>query len=173
MFFIGNFFRKINGIAVAQREDVTRQVIRCHFISLRSAALVIILIALGFAGIMGAATSAPLWRIGRAVIEWRPPLPGQAPPGQKIAVLKLSLRNEGSSGTLPVQIFGRWANQPQPPQYGFTLLGSYAQEVALKQTAIVEMALTPLRMIPPGKPVLELVVTTGGNETDRKAIRTE
>ena len=132
-----------------------------------------ILIALVFGGILAGATSAPLWRIGRAVIEWRPAPAGQSPLGQKVAVLKLSLRNEGGAGNPVVQIFGRWVMQPQSPQYGFSLLGSYAQEVALKQTAIVAMPLTPLRIMPAGKPVLELVVTTGGYETDRKSIGAE
>jgi hypothetical protein len=165
--------KSATGTGVAERENVTPRVNRCHLIFLRSTPFLMMLMALVLGGILAGATSAPLWRIGRAVIEWRPTTPGQAPAGQRVAVLKLSLRNEGAAGNLPVQIFGRWAMQPQPPQHGFTLLGSYVQEVALKQTAILEAGLAPLRMIPPGKPVLELVVTTGGNETDRKTIRLE
>jgi hypothetical protein len=167
------FSKSASGTAVAEGENVTPRANRCYLIFLRSIPLLMMLLALVLGAMIVAATTTPLWRIGRAVIEWRPTVPGQAPAGQRIAVLKLSLRNEGVAGNLPVQIFGRWAMQPQPPQHGFTLLGSYVQEVALKQTAILEAGLAPLRMIPPGKPVLELVVTTGGNETDRKTIRLE
>lgn len=122
-----------------------------------------------FGFMMGVAnTSAPIWKIGRAVIE-----PRQALSGQRVLNLKLSLRNEGGVGSLPVQIFGRWAIQPMPPQHTFMLLGNYVQEVALKQTAILEIPLTPLRGVPPARPPLEVVVMTGRQETDRKWIKLE
>jgi hypothetical protein len=111
----------------------------------------------------------PLWKIGRAVIEWRALPPGPAPSGNKIPLLKLSLRNEGGAGTLPVQIFARWAAQTAPPQ-SFILLASYQQQVALTQTAIVEASLTALSKAPPGKLLLEIAVMTGGKESDRKSI---
>ncbi|HEY7165519.1 MAG TPA: hypothetical protein VIB79_13215 [Candidatus Binatia bacterium] len=116
---------------------------------------------------MAIATAQPVWKIGRAVFELRPP-PG-AVPGEGTPVLKLSLRNEGGAGNLPVQIFGRWLIQSAPPQ-SFILLGSYQREVALTRTAIVETPLTGLRMAPGGLMALEIVVTTAGNETDRKSI---
>ena len=122
--------------------------------------------------------ASPAWKIGRAVIETRmagpgqpsPAVPGQpAPaPGQRLLVVKLSLRNEGAPGNVPVRIFGRWLVQPL---LAFTPLGSFAQEVAFKQVAILEFPLTPLRFVPPGKVPLELSVMTGAVETDRQPIR--
>jgi len=118
---------------------------------------------------MGITTAAPLWKIGRAVVEWRVASSKQVPPAQNIPVLKLSLRNEGGAGNLPVQIFGRWVVQSTPPP-SFVLLGSYQREVTLTQTAILEAPLVPLRTAPSAKAGLEVVVLTGGNETDRKWI---
>lgn len=161
------------GMSIANAKDVRREARRCHFPSLNSTLLLMALLGFGFAGMMAVGIASPLWKIGRAVIEWRAPLPRQAPPGLKIPVLKLSLRNEGGAGTHPVQIFGRWALQPAPPQHPFTLLGSYNQEVAWKQTAILEIPLTPLRGVPSARPPLEVVVMTGQQETDRKWIKLE
>lgn len=109
--------------------------------------------------------ASPVWKVGRAVIEVRQPSP--ASPGQSALVVKLSLRNAGVPGNVPVQIFGRWGVQPPP---ALTLLASFGQEVAFKQTAILEVPLTPLRGIPPGRPPLELAVMTGPQETDRQWI---
>jgi len=103
--------------------------------------------------------ASPVWKIGRAVIELRQPAP----------VVKLSLRNAGAPGNVPVQIFGRWGVQPPP---AFTPLASFSQEVAFKQTAILEVPLAPLRGVPPGRPPLELSVMTGAQETDRQWIGT-
>jgi hypothetical protein len=147
--------------------------------SLRRSLLVLAFFALSLAGAATIGTAPPLWKIGRAVFEWRAPLvaalpqgqtpPAQPPPAQAIPVLKLSLRNEGGAGSLPVQIFGRWAAPAAPPQ-SFLLLGSYQQQVALTQTAIVEASLTALSKAPAGKLTLEISVTTGGKESDRKSI---
>ena len=63
---------------------------------------------------------------------------------------------------------------PSAPRAGSTeglrTLGNYAQEVALKQTVILDI---PLRALgaPPNAGALELVVFTGARETDRQAVR--
>jgi len=154
------------GTAVAQSKTVKRKV---YFTSFSPSLLSLALLGLGLAGIITIGAAPPLWKIGRAVVEWRTAAPGQVSPGQNIPVLKLSLRNEGGAGIFPVQIFGRWAAQSAPPQ-SLTLLGSYQREVALAQTAILEAPLIPMSKAPPGKVVLEIVVTTGGNTTDSKWI---
>jgi len=161
--------QKSAGTAVANSSSVKRKAKSWYFTSYRPTLFSIALLGLGFAGVMAVGTAPPLWKIGRTVFEWRAPSPGQVPPGQNIPIVKLSLRNEGGAGNLPVQIFGRWAAQSAPPQ-PFALLGSYQREVALTQTAILEAPLTPLTKAPPGKLILEIVVTTGGTETDRKWI---
>jgi hypothetical protein len=95
--------------------------------------------------------------------------PAAQPPAQNIPVLKISLRNEGGPGNLPVQIFARWLAAAAPAP-AFVLLGSYQQQVVLTLTAIIEAPLTALSKAPPGKLVLEIAVMTGGKESDRKAM---
>jgi len=167
--FNPNLAEITNGTELARCRNVKAK--SWYFTSYRPTLFSIALLGLGFAGVMAIGTAPPLWKIGRAVVEWRALSPGQSLPVQKTPVLKLSLRNEGGAGTLPVQIFGRWATQSAPPQ-SFALLGSYQREVALTQTAIIEVSLTPLasRSPPTGKVLLEMVITTGGKETDKKSI---
>jgi hypothetical protein len=152
----------------------------------------ILILAVLDAGSLEPASVTPVWKIGRAVVErvpgplppgWQqpepgapgqPPLvpgqpsaPGQPPaPGQGIPVVKLSLRNEGAPGNVQVQIRGRPV--AQPPQ-AFRLLGTFAKEVAFKQTAIVQVLLL-FPSGPPGQQV-ELAVMTGHQETDRQVVR--
>lgn len=159
------------GLAVALLKGVKRGAGCTFFKSWRPALVVAVLLAVSLVGAATIGTPAPVWKIGRAVFEWRTPLPipGQTAPSQAIPVLKISLRNEGGPGNLPVQIFGRWlAANVQP--LTFTLLGTYQQQVALMQTAIVDAPLTALSKAPAGKLVLEISVTTDGKETDRKSI---
>lgn len=116
------------------------------------------------AGIVGpaGAASGPEWTIGRAVIQPAK----EARPEQGLAV-KLSLRNEGKPGETRVQILGRW----KPGQDELTPLRRLKEEVALKQTVIVVISLERLAEVPPGNPLLELVVKTDARETDRKTVR--
>lgn len=170
-------------------------------------------LALG-AGLVAEATDGPLpeWKIGRAVIETA----ARGAMNQELNV-KLSLRNEGRPGQVPVQILGRWrraeagsreaiptpspapaapaerwgAGAPSTPgaipwgemsgaappaphrnaHEGFRTLGNYVREVALKQTAILDIPLRALGPAPPATTGLELVVLTGTRETDRHALR--
>lgn len=159
------------GAAVAVLQVVKRRA-GCTFLkSWRPAFACVVLLAFSLVGAATIGTPPPVWKVGRAVFEWRAPapVPGQTTAGQPIPVLKLSLRNEGGPGNLPVQIFGRWLSQNAPPPV-FTLLATYQQQVALMQTAIVDGPLTALSKAPAGKLMLEISVTTGGQETDRKAI---
>jgi hypothetical protein len=155
------------GTTVAEVGSVKRNAKRRYFTSYSPSIISFALLGLGFAGVMAITSAAPLWKIGRAVIEWRTPTSGQLAPAPGTAVLKLSLRNEGGKGSLPVQIFGRWVIESAPP-LSFVLLNTYQQEVTLTQTAILEAPLTPLRTAPSAKAVLEVLVATGGKESDRK-----
>jgi hypothetical protein len=155
------------GTTVAELGGVKRKAKRRYFTSHSPSVVSFALLGLGFAGVMAITSVAPLWKIGRAVIEWRTPISGQPAPAAGTAVLKVSLRNEGGKGSLPVQIFGRWVIQSAPP-LSFVLLSTYQQEVTLTQTAILEAPLTALRTAPSEKAVLEVLVATGGKETDRK-----
>ena len=166
-----------SGLSLAVARAMERGA-RCSVLkSWRGAFVIIALLGFSLVGAATIGTPTPVWKIGRAVFEWRTlPLTQSAPaqatkaaPAASIPVLKLSLRNEGGAGNLPVQIFGRWIAQSAPPQ-SFILLGSYQQQVALVQTAIVEAPLTSLSQAPPGKLFLEIAVMTGGKETDRKSI---
>ncbi len=167
--FAASSVQKTGGTPVAQTESVKRKAKRWYFTSYSSTLISVAFLGLGFAGVMAITTGPPLWKIGRAVVEWRAPLSKRVATAQNIPVLKLSLRNEGGGGNLPVQIFGRWMVQSAPPP-SFVLLGTYQQEVALTQTAILEAPLTALRGVPSVKALLEVVVLTGGKETDRKWI---
>lgn len=167
------------GLAVAFMRAVTQRAETWYLASMRRVLFTIALLGLSLVGAATVAT-APVWKIGRAVFEWKAPVSVQIQPGQPavpptaaqaIPILKISLRNEGVAGNLPVQIFGRWLAVPvttPPPQ--FTLLGTYQQQVALTQTAIVEAPLAALSKAPAGKLTLEISITTGGLETDRKSI---
>lgn len=113
----------------------------------------------------------PRWKVGRTLIEWRA-VP-QPPSGQprNLPFVKMSLRNEGGSGTVPVQIYGQWHVNAAPVQNA-ALLGQYTNEVSLTQTAILELSLAPLayKTNTVGKVGLELIIVTGGRETDRRII---
>ncbi len=111
------------------------------------------------------AASNPFWKVGRAKIEVQ-----KDDSGQDILYLKLSLRNEGKSGSTPVKIMGRWGDSGQTQQEGFTQLGRYTQQVALKQTVILVISLESLAALPQGINLLELLVITGSDETDRQLI---
>jgi hypothetical protein len=164
-----SFVQERLGFAIAEYMDVKRKAGKGYFTSFSPPLLSIAVLGLGLAGVWAIGSASPQWRIGRAVVEWRAPLAGQSQPGQTIPVLKLSLRNEGSAGTVPVRIFGRWATASAPPQ-SFMLLGSYQQQVALTLTAIVEAPLTALKSAPVGRVAVEAVVMTGDHETDRKML---
>ncbi len=128
--------------------------------SLRLAARILILVVSATAAIGWARPlSGPRWTVGRAVIVSQ----GGA------MVLKVSLRNVGSPGRLPVRIYGRWtdtASRARP-----RLLGRYQREVALTQTAILQMPLAALGPPRARGARLELVVTTNSTVTDRSYIR--
>jgi hypothetical protein len=114
------------------------------------------------------ANVSPVWKIDRAVIERVGPMIGQPRlPAERMLILKLSLRNEGGPGNLPVRIMGRWMVQPPRP---FTLLGTYTQEVTFKQSVVLEVQLFPL-FVPPAQAPAELSIMTGDLETDRQQIR--
>ncbi len=162
-------FQKTGGIPVAQPKGVKRKPKRWYFTSYTSILVSLAFLGFGLAGVMAITTTAPLWKIGRAVVEWRVAASKPIAAAQNIPVLKLSLRNEGGAGKLPVEIFGRWVVQSAPLQ-SFVSLGTYRREVALTRTAILEAPLTPLRTAPAMKAALEVVVSTGGRETDRKWI---
>ena len=126
--------------------------------SLRLAVQALLLAATAKAGAGWArGPQGPRWTVGRAVI---------AAAGSAL-YLKISLRNVGDPGRKIVRIYGRWLGQA-----GATprLLGSYRREVALTQTAILQMSLAAL-----GRPHrrgarLELVVTTSSKITDRSYV---
>jgi hypothetical protein len=127
-----------------------------------------LLLAVLWAGPVETADTTPVWKVERAVVERLSPATIQPRlAAERMFILKLSLRNEGAPGTLPVKIFGRWVTQPPQP---FTLLGTYTQEVAFKQTAILELQLFPL-LVPPARALGELYIMTGDQETDRQQIQ--
>ncbi len=118
-----------------------------------------------------AASEAPVWTAGRAMVQVKVDRAGQ-----RRLMLKLSLRNQGSPGHAPVQLFGRWARDGKLERLDQTelprleRLGRFSREVALKRTAIVEVPLTPLRRRPSGTPALELVIQTGSRITDHQLV---
>jgi len=109
------------------------------------------------------------WQIGRGVI--------QKAAGQQAPVLKLSLRNDGSPSKANVRILARWS-QGAPGKRSFSAaelgsfseLGSFAKEVELKSTAILEMSLAPAGA-PQDMQTLEIAVVTDRELTDGQAIR--
>jgi hypothetical protein len=115
-----------------------------------------------------AAAQGASWQVGRAAIQKTASHP----------VLKLSLRNDGTASNEGVRILGRWA-QGNPGKRGFsagelgamTELGSFAGEVALKKTAIIEVPLSGLGTPPAGRTVLEIAILTGREITDGQAIQ--
>ncbi len=116
---------------------------------------------MGLIGPVAAAPPEPYWKVGRAIIQ-------QDRTGSDGLFLKLSLRNEGKPGKASVEILGRWKGGRRD---NFVLLERLTKEVALKQTAVVVIALEPLKPVPPGTPSLELLVMTGSRETDQKVVR--
>lgn len=170
--FGGRRNKMFPGMSIAVLANVARRVGVGYLSLLIPPFLLLSVLGLSVAGEKAVGNAAPIWKIGRTVIEWRaPPSSTQNTPGRNIPVVKLSLRNEGGAGAMIVQIYGRWSTQSTPSQAP-VLLGQYAKEVALTQTAILEVPLTPLafKRTPQGKIALEMIVTTGGNETDRKWI---
>lgn len=133
--------------------------------------MVVALLSLRGAERAAAAGQGPVWTAGRATVEVKADRTGQRRP-----VLKISLRNQGSPGRAPVQLFGRWARHGKLERMNETelrrlaRLGRFAREVALKRTAIVEVPLTPLRRRPRGSPGLELVIQTGSRITDHRLV---
>ncbi len=129
----------------------------------------ILLMALLLTGFMETASAGPLepsWKVGRAKIELQ-----KDNGGQRRLYLKLSLRNEGDPGNIPVEILGRWGKSIQhQKEEDFTQLGRYTRQVALKQTAILVISLESLGPVPRGKPPFELVVITGSRVTDRQVV---
>lgn len=128
-------------------------------------------LGLSLAAEVATGTVAPKWKIGRTMIEWRTVPQPQGGKPANLPFVKMSLRNEGGGGTAPVQIYGRWSGANLTAQNP-VLLGLFTKEVALTQTAIIDVALTPLayKAGTAGKIVLELIVTTGGRESDRRMI---
>ena len=163
--------RMFPGTSIAVLANVARRV-RVGYLSLLIPPFMLLLVlGVSVAGEKAVGNAAPIWKVGRTVIEWRAQTPTQNTPGRNIPVVKLSLRNEGGAGSMIVQIYGRWSSQATASQAP-VLLGQYAKEVALTRTAILEVPLTPLAFTrtPQGKITLEMIVTTGGKETDRKWI---
>lgn len=109
------------------------------------------------------------WQIGRGVI--------QKAAGQQAPVLKLSLRNDGTPSKANVRILVRWS-QGAPGKRSFSAgelgsfseLGSFAKEVELKSTAILEISLAPAGP-PQDMQTLEIAVLTDRELTDGQAIR--
>lgn len=107
------------------------------------------------------------WQVGRGIVQKGQP-----------NILKLSLRNDGTTSKEAVRIIGRWA-QGAPGKRGFSSgelgsmneLGSFSGEVALKKTAIIEVPLSVLGTPPAGTRVLEIAVITGRDVTDGQAIQ--
>lgn len=133
--------------------------------------MVVALLSLRGAQPAGAAGQGPVWTVGRATVQVKVDRTGQRRP-----MLKISLRNQGTPGRAPVQLFGRWAPDGKLQRMDETKLrrlarlGRFAREVALKRTAIVEVPLTPLRRRPKGSPAIELVVQTGSRITDHRLV---
>lgn len=124
-----------------------------------------------------AAGGGPIWKVGRAIV-----LSEKGPDGKKELELKLSLRNTGRPGNVPVRILGRWKKHPQEPRTekrsknksdglkGFKELGRFRKEMALKKTSILRIRLKPLKTAPRNTKSIEVVVFTGKRETDRRVI---
>lgn len=110
------------------------------------------------------------WQIGRGAI--------QKAQGSQAASLKLSLRNDGTPSKANVRIMGRWS-QGAPGKRSFSAselasfseLGSFAKEVELKSTAILEISLAPLGTPQATRPTLEIAVVTDKELTDGQAIQ--
>lgn len=110
------------------------------------------------------------WQIGRGVI--------QKASGTQAQVLKLSLRNDGAPSKANVRILARWS-QGTPGKRSFSSgelgtfseLGTFAKEVELKSTAILEVSLAPLGTPQPGRQTLEVAVVTDRELTDGQAIQ--
>lgn len=109
------------------------------------------------------------WQIGRGVVL--------KIPGSQAPVLKLSLRNDGAPSKASVRIMARWSQGAagkrsfSTGELGtFSELGSFAKEVELKSTAILEISLAPLGA-PQGSQIVEIAVVTDRELTDGQAIR--
>jgi hypothetical protein len=141
--------------------------------------------------VVWAVTHGPDWTIGRAVIVKQQRRMSSSP----VLYLKLSLRNIGSPGQLPVRIYGRWSIAAQNRRWGSTgwrgteqstgpnsrksrqsmpkgmrLLGLFDREVNLNQTAILSVPLTRLGVPQRGTTRLEVVVTTASSVTDHRFV---
>ncbi|MFQ5736497.1 MAG: hypothetical protein ACE5GY_06490 [Thermodesulfobacteriota bacterium] len=147
---------------------------RCRLFVL--AALLLLVAAVGDVSAAGG----PLWKIGRAVVQEKR---GHA--GPRELRLKLSLRNTGSPGKVPVRIMGQWGEARRVSKpfgrnagsrgrkqglEGFVELGGFTREVAFKKTSILDIPLKPLGMAPRGARSVTVVVTTGERETDRRTV---
>lgn len=134
--------------------------------TLKMAAALVFILGL-FAFIPEAQAASASWQVGRGIVQKGRP-----------AVLKLSLRNDGTTSKEAVRILGRWA-QGAPGKRGFSSgelgamseLGSFSGEVELKKTAIIEVPLSALGTPPAGTRVLEIAVITGRDVTDGQAIQ--
>lgn len=110
------------------------------------------------------------WQIGRGAV--------QKAQGSQAATLKLSLRNDGAPSKANVRIMGRWS-QGAPGKRSFSAgelasfseLGSFAKEVELKSTAILEVSLAPLGTPQALRSTLEIAVVTDKELTDGQAIQ--
>lgn len=139
---------------------------RSGMLKMIMAGIIISVILGAFSTGVSMAGQASSWKVGRAVVQ----------PENKMT-LKLSLRNEGGPSKEPVRIFGRWSQAApgksviSPSELGrFTELGSFAKEVELKQTAILEIPLASLGAAPQGKAALEIAVMTRQDLTDGQVI---
>lgn len=128
----------------------------------------------------------PRWTVGRGVIVAHQP----DAPGPSCSYLRISLRNLGQPGRLPVTIYGRWyrprdlggrllpassreslsaAKVPTAGGVdpGMKCLGRYRREVGLVSTAILEVPLHALGRPQPEVTGLELMVMTANHLTGR------
>lgn len=118
------------------------------------------------------AASTPEWKVGRVALNL-----DRDSKGQKVWMMKLSLRNQGKPAAAPVRLLGRWTRATKLKKLSaaelkrLKELGRYRREVALKRTAILKVPLAKLGKPPGAKPAMELVVITGSKVTDHKLIR--
>lgn len=148
-------------------ESGTRALIHKTFVRVSALALVFGLLL--YLTPQALAAKGASWQIGRGVI--------QKVAGQQAPVLKLSLRNDGTPSKANVRILARWSQGAAGKRSfsagelgSFSELGSFAKEVELKSTAILEMSLASIGPSQDGQ-TLEIAVVTDWELTDGQAIR--
>lgn len=112
----------------------------------------------------------PDWKVGRAVIQ------SEQGQGRRTLLLKLSLRNKGRPGNVKVRLSARWTRQQKlrplrsEDMKTFHTLGTYQREVALKQTAILNVSLEALKPRPRNSR-LELIIYTGKRRSEHRLLK--